>query len=44
MPRHNEIKASHASFNDYPYQWKDEEFAPIEKAFDEMFRKKGWLK
>ncbi len=40
----DQIKASHEEFNEYPYQWKDDEFAPIEKAFDEMFRKKGWLK
>ncbi len=39
-----QIRASHAQFNEYPNQWKDDEFEPIEKAFDEMFRKKGWLK
>ncbi len=38
------LKDSCESFNSSPYQWKDDEFGPIEKAFDEMFRKKGWLK
>lgn len=39
-----QIKESQGAPSSYPYQWTDEEFAPIERAFDEMFRRKGWLK
>lgn len=28
----------------YPLQWDDEDFKPVAKAFDQIFKKKGWLK
>jgi hypothetical protein len=28
----------------YPFQWSDEEFAPIAAYFDRTFKELGWLK
>lgn len=38
------IKESHSAPSSYPWQWKPDEFAPIAKEFDKMFKSKGWLK
>lgn len=39
-----QITTAHLTEASYPSQWKHNEFGPIEKAFDELFDSKGWLK
>lgn len=40
----NELQNVIDEERDYPHQWTADDFKPILKEFDRLFRKKGWLK
>lgn len=42
VKRHDGTKEPGKAY--YPDHWDDDDFAPIMKAFDDLFRSKGWLK
>lgn len=42
LKRHDGTKEPGKAY--YPDHWDDDDFAPVLKAFDDLFRAKGWLK